>query len=481
MKKEDLLLERLIAYNAGNHYPFHMPGHKRKGSFPDPYMIDITEIDGFDNLHHADGILKQSMEWAASVYHADRTFYLINGSSCGILASICATTRPGGRILLCRNAHKSAYYGVILNQLKTEYCYPQYISEMGIQGGILPADVEKILDEHTDTEAVFIVSPTYDGVVSDIRAIAKVVHQRNIPLIVDEAHGAHFPFYSSFPQPALACGADIAVQSLHKTLSSFTQTSVLHVREGYVDIKKLERYLAMFQSSSPSYVLMAGIESCIFDMVESGQERIAAFYDRLQKIRQQLAKMKYLKLLDHEWKARQGIFDLDESKIVISTAGCCNRTGELLSGELLGNMLRDDYQLEMEMCSAYTVTAITTWQDTAADLQRLTDALLAIDSRLAPAQGLSGVEQEWAVKQRVSLFSMAEASQMAARRCLLDECEDLVSAEFIYLYPPGIPIIAPGEQVTSDVIRQVNYYKMLGLPVQGMEDKECRYLRVITK
>ena len=223
--------------------------------FPNPFSIDITEIEGFDNLHHAEGILKESMRWAAGVYGADRTYYLVNGSSCGILSAIGAVMRPGETMLVSRNCHKSVYHGLILNSLKPEYVYPQIIEDLGIQGGISPDDVEKQLEECPEIRGVLIVSPTYDGVVSDISKIAEIVHRHNIPLIVDEAHGAHFPFGNGcFPKSALSCGADLVIQSLHKTLPSLTQTAVLHLKGNRVSRERLERCLQMYQSSSPSYV-----------------------------------------------------------------------------------------------------------------------------------------------------------------------------------------------------------------------------------
>ena len=286
MREEELLINRLKAYKDSRIYPFHMPGHKRlqlggiKGEtarsgmdFPNPFFVDITEVEGFDNLHHAQGILKQSMEWAARVYGADRTWYLINGSTCGILASVCGCTRPGGHIRMSRNCHKAAYHAAYINHLRTSYVYPQDLPGLGIQGGILPEDVEKALEEHRDIQAVFIVSPTYDGVVSDVSKIADIVHRKGIPLIVDEAHGAHFRFGKWFPDSALDMGADAVIQSVHKTLPSLTQTALLHIKGNYVNSRNIERYLSIFQSSSPSYVFMASIENSIFVMDRMQRER----------------------------------------------------------------------------------------------------------------------------------------------------------------------------------------------------------------
>lgn len=197
--------------------------------FPDPYSIDITEIDGFDNLHHAEGILKESMERAAEIYGADQTCYLVNGSTCGILSAVCGSTAWGGKLLMARNCHKSAYHGLILNHLEPVYVYPSYLEGPGISGGVCPSDVRRILeqDKKREIQAVLVVSPTYEGVVSDIAGIAAAAHEHGIPLIVDEAHGAHLPFggrENGFPEPALSMGADVVIQSLHKTLPCFTQT-----------------------------------------------------------------------------------------------------------------------------------------------------------------------------------------------------------------------------------------------------------------
>lgn len=495
MKKEQLLLTKLIQYGKTDMYPMHMPGHKRETEhsvlkdFPNPFTIDITEIEGFDNLHHPEDILKASMEWAAQVYGADHTYYLVNGSSCGILSAVCGATVSGGRILISRNCHKSVYHGVILNQLKVNYVYPQIIPELGIQGGISRESVEKALEEWQDVQAVLIVSPTYDGVVSKIREIAEAVHERGIPLIVDEAHGAHFSFGEDrgtgrdFPKSALECGADVVIQSLHKTLPSLTQTAVLHVKGERVNRHKLERYLQMFQSSSPSYVFMAGIEQCIFEMAEHGRENLRAFSARLELLRSELRSMRNLKLLDHV-EGRWNVYDLDRSKIVVSCRNCLikNEDGsvEAMDGNRLSSWLRDVFHLEMEMCGSDYVVAILTCLDTEEGLKRLLQALMEIDAALVSAS-LSDRAQEpvWEWELPRVRMKMAQAMEQDAVNMRLEECAGKVSAEFIYLYPPGIPIVAPGEEVTETIIEKVLTYRRMGLPVQGMEDPNAEYLMVL--
>ena len=491
MREEELLINRLKAYKDSRIYPFHMPGHKRlqlggiKGEtarsgmdFPNPFFVDITEVEGFDNLHHAQGILKQSMEWAARVYGADRTWYLINGSTCGILASVCGCTRPGGHILMSRNCHKAAYHAAYINHLRTSYVYPQDLPGLGIQGGILPEDVEKALEEHRDIQAVFIVSPTYDGVVSDVSKIADIVHRKGIPLIVDEAHGAHFRFGKWFPDSALDMGADAVIQSVHKTLPSLTQTALLHIKGNYVNSRNIERYLSIFQSSSPSYVFMASIENSIFVMDRMQRERdsvqMKEYEAHLMDLRRRLASMKNLRLVDRDIVGMGGVWDLDVSKIVVSTRGTA------LSGADLSSILREKYNLEMEMCGADYVTAITTVFDSPEGLQRLGDSLEEID---ADVTGTPGSREDGPAvygMRAQAQCCLREAMDSPCRPVRLKESEGQISAEFVYLYPPGIPILAPGENIARNILDVIEEYIKKGLPIQGPEDESLETLRVLS-
>ena len=267
------LYDRLKEYGRSDYYGFHMPGHKRNLTLLGeafPYGIDITEIDGFDDLHHAEGILKSAQERAARVYHGEETHFLINGSSVGILSAIAGVTRRGDTILVARNCHKSVYHAIEMNGLNPVYLTPGFHTSVQMNTEISPQAVRKALTENPKIRAVVIVSPTYDGVVSDVEAIAEAVHEKGIPIIVDEAHGAHFGFHPYFPENANKKGADIVIHSLHKTLPSLTQTALLHMNGNFVNRGKVRRYLHMLQSSSPSYVLMASIDFCV-DLLEIGR------------------------------------------------------------------------------------------------------------------------------------------------------------------------------------------------------------------
>mgnify|MGYP003227084689 CR=1 FL=1 len=540
-EKQPGILERLAEYAGSDAYPFHMPGHKRQeipdgvpGGFPDPYGIDITEIDGFDNLHHAEGILKDAMDEAAAVYRADWSWYLVNGSTCGILSAVFAVTENGGKILTARNCHKAVYHAIYLNRLKAEYLYPEEITEFGINGGIRAEDVREALEKDAmeserkrasaeeagnfengensedisdlegthrgkgEIQAVLITSPTYEGVVSDIRAIADAAHEYGVPLIVDEAHGAHLEYADrchSFPKSALEYGADVVIQSLHKTLPCFTQTAILHVKSRIVDQDKVARYLGMFQTSSPSYLFMAGMQRCIRYMDGAGRDEMVRYEKRLERFMERMKGLRVLEVLTHEvcekYKAAAG---WDPSKIVVSTM----RAKEF-HGEELAEVLRSQYHLEMEMTAPEYVIAMTSVMDTEEGFERLASALGEIDRGLMKAKendkkalleinDILGEESEKIkleqerknskapgtleskISRPIERMPICEAMDANTGRTALQDTVGKVSAEFVYLYPPGIPIIAPGEVFTEEIVRKIEAYKVAGLLVQGPAD-----------
>ena len=502
-EKQPGLLERLTEYAGSDAYPFHMPGHKRReipdgipGGFPDPYGIDITEIDGFDNLHHAEGILKDAMDEAAAIYGADRSWYLVNGSTCGILSAVFATTENGGKILTARNCHKAVYHAICLNRLEAEYLYPEEITEFRINGGIRAEDVRKALEKDamrcagnsgdvrgkiTKIQAVLITSPTYEGVVSDIRAITDAAHEYGIPLIVDEAHGAHLEYADqchSFPKSALEYGADIVIQSLHKTLPCFTQTAILHVKGKLVDQDRISRYLSMFQTSSPSYLFMAGMERCIRYMDGDGRNEMIRYEKRLERFMERMEGLQVLEVLDREICGKyRTVAGWDPSKIVVSTM-----RAEDFHGEELAETLRRKYHLEMEMTAPEYVIAMTSLMDTEEGFERLGTALLEIDGALrrrtesgrkekAASETPEGLESK--LSHPVRRMLICEAMNADTERTALQDTVGKVSAEFVYLYPPGIPIIAPGEVFTDAIVEKIMAYKAAGLLVQGPADPDA--------
>lgn len=487
------LLQKLQAYGASDYYPLHMPGHKRNTAhFMDPFSIDITEIDGFDNLFHAEEILKEAQKRAAELYHAEESFYLVNGSTCGLLAAVSASAKRGGRILMARNSHKASYHAVFLNGLHVTYLYPQADMVRGINGSIAPEQVRETLEQYPDIQAVLITSPTYDGVVSDIETIAKLVHDAGAILIIDEAHGAHFPMHEAFPKPALACGADLVINSIHKTLPSMTQTALLHVQGTRVDRRRLRKYLGIYQSSSPSYVLMAGMDACVSLLLEQKQELFDRFLERLQHLRDRLGTMKTLHLVTGT-EEELFAYDFDCSKVLISTEETS------WNGPELSDVLRQEYHLEAEMEAEYYVTAIMTVADTQEGFDRLEHALLEIDERIADDMQAAVVrktgdraaaENESCKKEsdrdlhtlyapNTERMSIEEAENSRHKCILLSESGGEICGEYVYLYPPGIPLIVPGEEIPKDLPGRLDYYRRIGLHVQGMEDYTAQKIRIV--
>ena len=518
--KKDTLFDLLTAYGDSDFYPFHMPGHKRN---PEMIMgagrIDITEIDGFDNLHHAEGVLLDARKRASGLYGSFCTFYLVNGSTCGILAAVYACTSQRGKILMARNCHKAVYHAVQLRELEASYLYPpKEVGRAQINGRIDPADVEKALSRDDKIEAVFITSPTYDGVVCDVKSIARITAKYGVYLIVDEAHGAHFGFHPYFPESSVGSGADIVIHSLHKTLPSLTQTALLHVcrrkdgeecapeasgaegcagREDAETLsERVQSYLGIFETSSPSYVFMAGMDRCIELVRERGKELFDAFAARLEHVRGEIGRLKTVHLLTVE-----GV--TDPSRLLICADG--------YNGAELAAVLREEYHLEMEMTAPAYVVALTSIADTDEGFERLVRALTDIDRRsLAGNEGRKGTEdmrREEAPQEGESMrreeapgngerirseetsgswdrrlkvrYTIAEALAGKPVPEMLANCAGRICGEYIYLYPPGIPSAVPGDELTEDVIREIQEYQRIGLSVQGMADHSGKELRVM--
>lgn len=500
MMKQTGLYECLASYRASEVYPWHMPGHKRRlVEFADPFSMDITEIEGFDDLHHPEGILRDAMEEAAGFYGTKKTYFLVNGSSCGILAAISAAVKPGEKLLMARNCHKSAYHGALLCQAQVRYLYPCLETE-GFYGAVDPETVEKALEEDDEIRAVMLVSPTYEGIVSDIRRIAEIVHRHGGILLVDEAHGAHFPYGKGldFPESAISQGADVVIQSLHKTLPSLTQTALLHVgRQSEADVSRLEFYLRVYQSSSPSYILMASIDHCIRLMAgQEGRLLMEQYRDRLNRYRTRLQKhLRYLKLYEPGQRqagenpaaGRESIPFYDSSKLVVLAP-------EDRDGSWLSDRLRRDWKLEPEMTADRYVILMTSPADTEEGFTRLYDALTEMDKlpaawiknqktdiyvdncsnhgEITDSSGERNFRPEQELPDRApeTVMDAVEAMGAVCSQILLEEAEGQVCHDYIYIYPPGIPLVVPGERIEHKHIRLIRQWMEHGLEVHGVEN-----------
>lgn len=477
------IYDKLKDYSDSDYYGFHMPGHKRNLDMLKstvPYKIDITEIEGFDDLHHAEGILKEAQIRAARIYHADETHFLINGSTVGILSAIAGVTKKGDTILVARNCHKSVYHAIYMNELNPVYLYPEFNHCAQLNTEVSVDDVREALDKYPSIRAVVIVSPTYDGVVSDVEAIAEAVHEKGIPLIVDEAHGAHFGFHPYFPQNANTRGADIVIHSLHKTLPALTQTALLHINGSLASRKGVREYLRMLQSSSPSYVLMSSIDSCI-DMLENRRKELFDPYVKmLEKMRGRLRQLKRLELVETE--------NFDRSKIVISV-----RHADM-SSKRLYRILLNEYHLQMEMVAGTYILAMTSIGDTEDGMERLARALKEIDAQADERMrsgncleetpriiGASLPRPEVVYNSSVMENMLDEAAISAVpgskvRRLPWRDSVGYISTEYAYLYPPGSPLIVPGERVSQEAVDMLQWYHNLRFAIEGL--KEDQYIEV---
>lgn len=472
----EYLYDKLIKYREEDIYPMHMPGHKRNIALMDmanPYAIDITEIDGFDNLHDAEDILLANMEEAAKLYHAEHTHYLINGSTSGLLVAVAACTKKGDTVLVARNCHKSVYHAIFLNELVPIYLYPEVDDEFGIHKGITPNQVKKELEQNPEIKMVLITSPTYEGIVSDIREIAKIVHSYNIPLVVDEAHGAHLGFSKDFPENSVTCGADLVIHSVHKTLPAFTQTALLHSNGSLVDYDKVKMYLQIYQTSSPSYVLMSGISNCLRLVKEQGAKLFDEYYKNLIEFYEASKKLRNLVVYQPlRLKDEKRPFAFDPSKILIFTHQSS------INGVELYDLLLNNYKIQCEMMSKNYVVAMTSIADTKEGFSRLAKALFDIDNHIT-RQITWQLNSLFYVSNLKLVLTPYEAYNLNKEGIMLDESIGNIAGEYVYLYPPGIPLVVPGEEITKEVVSKIKDYKQSGLQVKGMKDHSSETILVV--
>ena len=455
-----MIEQKLKALAQSDVYPFHMPGHKRQLSGFFPYELDITEIEGFDNLHHAKGLLFEAQQYAAQMYQSRKAYYLVNGSTCGILAAISAATTKGGRVLVARNCHKAVYNAIYLRGLKAEYVYP-VATHYGIQGQIQAADVERKLVEKPDIQAIVITSPTYDGLVSDVRAIADLAHAHGIPLIVDEAHGAHFGLDEAFPDNATVLGADAVIMSVHKTLPAPTQTAILHLCSDRINVTKMEKFLGIYETSSPSYVLMAGIEESLRLADEAKGVQMKEYVRRLQIFREKMRRLTILRVPDRADFTGEEAYAYDIGKLLLVTNGA-------ISGKALQELLLKKYGLQMEMSSGNYVLAMTSFMDTEEGLERLADALLEIDATLTVTDQREMFSPEKIYRQPKKAMESDEVQDGESTSVAFSEAEGRICADYIYLYPPGIPVIVPGEVLDQQTLTVIETCQKMELDVEGL-------------
>ncbi len=486
MKEKKTLYQKLKEYNT-TMLPMHMPGHKRNLALSgtDGYLTalgadcDITEIAGFDNLAEPEGLLLSLKERAASLWKSEEAYPLVNGSTCGILAAIYATVPYGGSVIVARNCHKSVYNGLQLVNAKMNYLLPEWDAVIGCYGTVSPEAVEKALQDTPETKLVIVTSPTYEGVISDIEGICKAAHAKGVPVLVDSAHGAHLGF-GGFPKGAVECGADIVVHSLHKTLPCLTQTAMLHRGGTLVSKETLQATITMFQTSSPSYVLLASIEGCIGLLEERGETLFAGWQEALSEFYKGARLLQKLQVIGVDKKEGQekrfagdAAEDRDPGKIVI----CTNGTN--LTGPVLMEMLRTEHRIELEMSAERYGLAMTGMGDTKESLARLLKALFTIDAQCE--EGTMGDTVYPAVPE--VCMTIGEAMGADGTELPIEEAVGRIAAEHLWAYPPGIPVVVAGEKITEEVKCYLSEKQKQGVELHRMKGscKETLSVNVVVR
>ena len=457
------LLKKLEEYYNKDYLPMHMPGHKRNIKLLGeklPYKIDITEIEGFDDLHHANGLIKDIEDKAKKIYGSKRSFILVNGSTCGILAGIRSVVNFGDKVLVARNSHKSVYNAIELNSLDSIYLSPK-INRYGIDENIDVNEVEETLKENKDIKLVVITSPTYEGIISNISSIVSVAHKYNIPVLVDEAHGAHLSFMENLcNKEALNSGADIVIQSLHKTLPALTGTALLHIQGDLVKEEDVARELSIFETSSPSYILMSSIEECLDIISSKGKELFKEYENNLKYFYNETRKLQKLKILGNEIENKEYY---DFGKIVIITKNT-NITGKELS-----DILRKEYKIELEMASINYTLAMTSICDKKENFTRVLNALEEIDKKLENKEEKENKIEIVLPEKKMNILDAIKNNN--SKYLNYKETEGKISKEYIWVYPPGIPLITPGEVINKEIIKKINEYQKANIEVRTTFDK----------
>ncbi len=457
---------------------FYAPGHKRGQGMAQPlkewfgqavFQADLPELPALDNLFTPTGVIKIAQKLAAEAFGAQFTWFLINGSTCGVIAAILATCRAGEKIILPRNVHQSAIAGLILSGAIPVFINPEYDPEWDLTYSIPTRSVEITLKQHPDAQAVFIVSPTYHGIGADVAAIAQITHCYGIPLLIDEAHGAHFTFHPNLPPSALASGADLVIQSTHKVLGAMTQASMLHLQGDYIDLQRITSALQLVQSTSPSYILLASLDAARQQMALYGEALLTETLNLAESARQQLSQIAQLSVLTYD-KPQPGFHSLDTTRLTVNVS----QLG--LSGFEVDEILHQQFSVTAELPLLRHLTFIISIGNTSHDIEELVNAFQILSNQSKVKNNIPLVPLSPCplvpVSPREAFFAATE---------IVDKVKAIgrISAELICPYPPGIPVLMPGEVITEEAIAYLKQVLALGGNITGCSDPTLLTFKVI--
>lgn len=481
-QRQTPLLAGLIHHAARNPFQFHIPGHKRGAGMdpefqsllgPSALAIDLINIAPVDDLHHPSGIIKEAQELAAEAFGADRTFFSVQGTSSAIMAMILATCGPEDKILVPRNVHRSVLTALVISGARPVFMAPELDQELGVAHGVSLATVRGTLARHPDAKAVFVVNPTYFGVCADLEGIVSEAHAYGVPVLVDEAHGVHCYFHEDLPISAMAAGADMAATSVHKLGGSLTQSSILNVKGNLVNPGRVQAMLSMLTTTSTSYLLLASLDAARRHLAVRGRELLDQTIRTARWARDEINRIPGLWCLGPDVVGdRSSAFDLDVTKLCISVKGL-GVTGAEVEG-----MLRDEFNIEVELSDLYNILCLVTLGDTDRSVAPLIRALNALSEWLYPRARAQDVHVRLPETPELVLLPR-EAFYAATEVVPLSESGGRVAAESVMVYPPGIPILMPGERISETNLHYIQEHIEAGLPVQGPEDPMLQVLRVV--
>jgi len=472
------LYEAVLQYVNDGVVPFHVPGHKQGRGLPELadmvgeqiLQMDVNGMKDLDFIGNPQGVIREAQILMAKAFHARRAYFLVNGTTSGVQAMIMAACEPGSEIIVPRNAHKSTFGGIILSGAIPIYVQPQCDRHLGITTGVALSDLETVIKAHPHAQAVLVINPSYYGIATDLKAIVNLAHSYNMAVLVDEAHGAHAYFHPAFPVTAMEAGADMSAASMHKTSGSLTQSSVLLYQSNLIPLERVKKVLDLTYTSSASYLLMTSLDLARRQMTLKGKKLLSETLRLVRWAREEINRIPGLFAFGPNMVGKPGCYAFDETKLGIHVAGLG------LIGYQVEEILRHRFNIQVEMSDLHNILAIITIGDRESQLRQLTSALQQLaaeaDHQKTPFYFEIPPSPEMIVSPRDAFYSPTKSISL---KCAAGE----IAAEMLMAYPPGIPVILPGERISADMIEYIRFLKSQGCTLQGTADPQVNCFRVL--
>ncbi len=476
------LFDAVVNYAKEKKVSFHTPGHKHGDGIAKRFRefvgarifdIDLTLLEEVDSLHDPQGVIREAQELAAETYGADATFFLVNGTSVGNHAMILAACEPGDKILIPRNAHQSVFAGIILSGAVPVYVQPVLDRDLHVVANVATETVAKALDEHPDLKAVLITSPTYHGITADLPAIARLVRSRGKLLLVDEAHGPHFRFHPDLPISAMEAGADICVQSMHKILGAMTQASLLHVKGRSISRSRVRKMLQLLQTTSPSYILMSSLDVARMQMATEGHDQLTRVIQAAEDARARIRQIPGLSCFGREAAGRSGVQDVDVTKVTVGTSAIG------VFGTEVADVLNHEYGIQIEYADTHGFLAIVSIGNTKHDLDMLVSALKLIVQQQGQASLVPHKFYDVPTFSTEVPMTPRDAAFAKSEQVPFGESVGRICAEIVSPYPPGIPLLVPGERISRETYQYMSDLAQLGARINGQDDAKLKTIKVV--